>query len=280
MENYDLRYPTAVHIETWAKCNAACVFCPYPIIPRKGEKMPDELIEKILKDLEDIPDDWKWFLSPFKVNEPFLDKRLIPMLEDVNERHPNAGIRLFSNGSPMTADKIDQVARLKNVEHLWISLNDHRPDVYEDVMKIPMAKTLKRLDVLHERKSDGKFPHRVVLSKVADGTVDDLRFEGFVSGKYPEFEPFLIKRDSWIDFHDHAAIRKEVPKTKCGRWYEIDITATGVVSLCCMDGRCEYPIGDVSKDHVLDVFNAPHYRQMRTGDKPRQVYSPCNRCSY
>jgi len=242
--------------------------------------MSDELLEKILKDLEDIPQDWLWFLSPFKVNEPFLDKRLIPMLEDVNRRFPNAAIRLFSNGSPMTAEKIDRVARLGNVEHLWISLNDHRPDVYEDVMKIPLAKTLKRLDVLHERKASGDFHHKVVISKVVDGTESDHQFREWVNGRYPEFEVVLIKRDSWIGFHDHAAINQQVPKTKCLRWYEIDITATGVVSLCCMDGRCEYPIGDVSKRHVLEVFNSLYYRQMRTGEKARQAYEPCARCTY
>src|SRR5688572_20298176 len=44
-------YPYLVHLETLASCNAACGFCPYPTLERKGTRMPDDLIEKIIGDL-------------------------------------------------------------------------------------------------------------------------------------------------------------------------------------------------------------------------------------
>ena len=31
----------------------------------------------------------------------------------------------------------------------------------------------------------------------------------------------------------------------------------------CMDGKAEYPIGDVNTQHCLEIYNAPHYRQLR-----------------
>ena len=271
-------YPIAVHLETWTKCNAACNFCPYPTLVRKGNKMPDELIEKILTDLEDIPRTQPFFLSPFKVNEPFLDKRLLPLLEDVNRRMPNAILRLFSNGTPITEKKIDQLAKLRSVAHLWISLNDYRPKEYEEVMQLPLEKTLKRLDLLHRKKLEG-FPHTVVISRVVDNTFADGRFCVWAHDRYPAFAIRLIKRESWLDFYEHDAIAKEVPASTCSRWNEIDITSTGLVSLCCMDGRAQYPIGDVSKQHVLKVFNSPSYRRMRAGPWNRQAYEPCNRCT-
>jgi len=274
-----LDYPTAVQIETWTQCNAACNFCPYPTLDRKGNKMSDELLEKILNDLEDIPKTHPFFLSPFKVNEPFLDKRLLPLLEDINQRLPNALIRLFSNGTPITEKKIDRLAKLRNIEHLWISLNDYREKEYEEVMQIPLEKTLKRLDLLHQKKLNG-FPHTVIISRVVDETFADGLFYEFVNDRYPSFVVRLLKREAWIDFHDHDAIRQEIPATTCGRWYEINIMSTGVVALCCMDGEGKYPIGDVSKDHVLDVFNSPGYRRMRAGAFNRQAYDPCNRCTY
>ena len=42
-----LDYPQEVHIETLALCNAKCSFCPYPTMDRQGDRMPDELIDKI-----------------------------------------------------------------------------------------------------------------------------------------------------------------------------------------------------------------------------------------
>ncbi|MGH8677869.1 MAG: hypothetical protein ACREUQ_05895, partial [Burkholderiales bacterium] len=67
-----LDWPAFVHLETLALCNAACDFCPYPTIARKGERMPDALIEKIINDLADIPREIRFQLAPYKVSEPFL----------------------------------------------------------------------------------------------------------------------------------------------------------------------------------------------------------------
>ena len=79
-----LDFPAHVHLETNALCNAACTFCPYPTLERKGAKMPDALIAKIIEDLRDIPQTLPFQLSPFKVNEPFLDTRLFSILAQIN----------------------------------------------------------------------------------------------------------------------------------------------------------------------------------------------------
>jgi MoaA/NifB/PqqE/SkfB family radical SAM enzyme len=49
-----LDFPAVLGIETLALCNAACDFCPYPGMERKGEAMPDRLIAEIPDDIEDI----------------------------------------------------------------------------------------------------------------------------------------------------------------------------------------------------------------------------------
>jgi len=242
--------------------------------------MSDALIEKILTDLDDIPKTHPFFISPFKVNEPFLDNRLLDILDDINRRLPNAFLRLFSNGSPLTSKKIDRIETLSNVVYLWISMNDHRPIEHEEIMKLPLKATTRKLDILHDKKKSGDINHRVIISKVIDATSADEEFRGCVKSRYPLFEVSLIKRESWLDFHDHNAIPQEVPQTKCSRWSEVDITSTGVVSLCCMDGMCAHPIGDVSKQHVLEVFNSPAYSRMRKGTQDRRAYEPCNRCTY
>ena len=271
-----LDYPAAVHLETWAKCNAACSFCPYPTMDRQGIKMSGALINKILTDLEDIPKDQQFFFSPFKVNEPFLDKRLPSLLEHVNRRLPNAIFTLFSNGTPHTEEKIIRIAALKNVRHLWISLNDHRPNHYEATMKMPLARTLRRIDLLHNMP----FPHRVVISRVCDNTPADNDFAMLVENRWPRFEVSLLQRQAWIDDFEHDAISTEVPVSKCDRWWEIEITSTGRTALCCMDGHAKYSIGDVSKQHVLEVYNSPDYKRMRAGDQTRQHYTPCKICTF
>src|SRR5271167_4443670 len=126
-----LDFPAHVHLETNALCNAACNFCPYPTLERKGTKMPVELITKIIEDLRDIPQTLPFHLSPFKVNEPFLDTRLFSILAQINERLPNASLTLTTNASPITAKQLARLAGVRNLSYLWISMNDHRQAEYE-----------------------------------------------------------------------------------------------------------------------------------------------------
>src|SRR5262245_47756568 len=90
-----LDWPAIVHLETIAICNAACSFCPYPSLERKGERMPDALIAKIIDDLTAIPRDVRFQLAPYKVSDPFLEPRLFDILRTINARLPNANISII-----------------------------------------------------------------------------------------------------------------------------------------------------------------------------------------
>ena len=121
-----LDWPAIVHMETIAVCNAACDFCPYPQLERKGAKMSDALIEKIISDLADIPRDVPFQLAPYKVSDPFLEARLFDILELVNSRLPNAEISIITNGSPLTERKIQQLQQVKSMKYLSVSRSEER----------------------------------------------------------------------------------------------------------------------------------------------------------
>ncbi|MFK7927053.1 MAG: radical SAM protein, partial [Myxococcota bacterium] len=140
-------YPQHVHLETLARCNARCTFCPSPTLARTGAKLGDEVIDKVLTDLQDIPSNLPFQLSPFKVNEPFLDVRLFDILEDIQGRLPNATLALTTNASPLTPKKLARLAAISPLRTLYVSFNDHRPDVYEQAMGIPYLRTVDRLDM-------------------------------------------------------------------------------------------------------------------------------------
>lgn len=266
-EHY-LDQPKEVSIETLALCNAACTFCPYPTIERKGTRMPDELIERLVGEMASfrVP----FFFSPFKLNEPLLDARLLPLCRMMNHAVPHARLRIFTNGSPLTPEKAEQIGSLKNVEHLWVSLNEHDPAKYEALMSLRFDITARRLDVLHGTD----FPHPVVVSKVGS----DDGFKAYVSERWPKFKSFVIKRDGWLGYVDPQF--PGIPDTACGRWFELSVMATGRVSLCCMASGDEHGIGDVNTHSLLEVYNAPHWRERRERLLSRRTIGPCNRCSY
>lgn len=273
-------YPQEVHIETFAYCNAKCSFCPYPTMDRQGEKMSDALIEKIIADLMQIPRSIPFNIAPFKVNEPFLDKRIFAVCAQINERLPNAQLRLFTNGSPLTPGIIEKVAALKNVLHLWISLNEVDAELYAKLMQLPLERTLQKLDVLHELLREGKFPHPVKISRVTDRTERDQAFKAFVQQRYPLFNLFMIGAGNWTGQVDVATDRR-VPPAGCFRWYELSIMASGKVALCCMDGEGKHVIGDVNTRSVLEIYNDPGYKKMRQFTFSRKAAAaPCDTCRY
>jgi MoaA/NifB/PqqE/SkfB family radical SAM enzyme len=268
-----LNQPKEVSLETFAKCNAACSFCPYPTLSRIGTKMDDALIDRLLGEMESwtVP----FALSPFKVNEPLLDKRVLSICEEFNRRVPVGLLRMFSNGSTLTDANVDRMIGLKRLVHLWVSLNDHRPAEYEALMKLPFDRTAANLDRLHARSD---FPHNVVLSAVGRPNDDFLRY---CADRWPKFEAIVFKRDAWLGFT--WAQETEVPDDPCARWWELSIMADGTVSHCCMDGTGEYPIGSVKTDSMLSVYNNPFWRERRerlTSRRTLDDRSPCARCTY
>jgi len=95
-----------------------------------------------------------------------LDKRIFSVCEKINNQLPNAKLRLFTNGSPLTPAIVDKIAALKNVIHLWVSLNESDPESYKSLMDLPFEKTIEKLDMLHRRVAEG-YPIRFHTTRFA-----------------------------------------------------------------------------------------------------------------
>jgi radical SAM protein with 4Fe4S-binding SPASM domain len=275
-----INYPSHVHMETLAVCTASCTFCPYPTIERQGTRMSDTLIEKIIADLKDIPAHIPFQISPFKVNEPFSDNRMPDILETINAALPNATINITTNGSMLTDKKLRQLSNLKNLAYLWISFNDHRPAEYTATMKLSWEKTIAKLDMIHQARLAGWFPVKVVLSRVGDNTEADAAFPQWVNTHYPLFQTSVVQRGGWLGQVENLLHLPPVPDVGCLRWFELSVTATGKVAHCCMDGKCEWPVGDITETHALEIYNHPEYRKLRESTVTRLDASPCNKCTF
>lgn len=271
-----LNQPYEISLETLALCNAACTFCPYPTLDRKGQKMDDKTIAYLIAQMALF--EKPFYFSPFKVNEPLLDTRLIDICREVNKRCPLAVLRLFTNGSPLTGSKIDEIESLDNIAHLWVSLNDTDPERYQKLMALDFALTARRLDTLHKATESGAFSHMVVLSRVTDGTENDSEFIRYCRDRWPAFSPTLIKRDGWLGYVDPSS--PEIPATPCVRWFELSILATGIVSLCCMSSDEKFSIGNIHENTLLEIYNGHLWRDRRERMLSRKDIYPCSTCTY
>jgi sulfatase maturation enzyme AslB (radical SAM superfamily) len=276
-----LNQPREISIETLALCNAACEFCPYPTLERRGTRLDDTTLLHLIEQMRQ----WKqpFFVSPFKVNEPFLDKRLLSFCGWINSDLPLARLRIFTNGSRFTADNVQELLALKNIEHIWVSLNEVDPIRYKETMKyVAFEHVADKLDILHKAWLRA-IKHRVRVSRVSeiDPRVESERrqeFDRYVAKRWPGFVTFHIKRDGWIDFTTPA--NSSIPQGPCARWWELSITANGVAALCCMDGHGAYALGNIYDSSLDTLYNLPTMVRRRLAMINRDKIEPCNRCTY
>lgn len=281
-QKYFIDYPKEVHIETTGRCNASCVFCPHSELERKNTDMTNELFHKIITDLKNIPSNIKFHISPFKVNELLLDKDIFNKIEMINNELPNAYIRLFSNFNAATHETPIKISKIKNLSSLDISLNSLNEDEYKTLMNLNLSKTISNIKSLLEYNKNNKFIDKIILSRVGDGTDKDTEFINDVNSVFSQYknqiEILVVTPGEWINFIKSK--EKKLQDNPCLRWFEISITCTGKVSFCCMDGKCEYSIGDVHTQSILEIYNSKTYREYRLNGYQRKFIVPCNMCSY
>ncbi|MGJ8570809.1 MAG: radical SAM/SPASM domain-containing protein [Hoeflea sp.] len=281
------QYPAFVRIETMASCNAACIFCPYPKMERKGTRMSDALVEKVLADLTDIPSDHQFGISFHHMSEPLIDKRFPKYVGWVDTHLPNAHVLVNTNGSTLNAANIDFLLAARNIHEINISFNDHRAEDYEFAMKLPFGRTVANLDMLHERLEQGA-SKKVVVRRVGDGTEADAEFVEFCKARWPRFTAVAKAVKDFLGQIDvgpggepiKAMAYAEVPISGCHQWYQMTITSQGEVAICCFDGKADWVIGNVSDKHVLEVYNSDEMKIFRDRSITRlEAPEPCRSCT-
>lgn len=271
-------YPFLATIETLAKCNAACEFCPYPTLERKGEEMSEALFEKIISDLAEADPRGPMLFTLSRVNEPFLDKRIYDFAGLVETTFPKIRQMHFTNASPLNRTNFDKFLKLKSTTLLKISFNDHRKDDYERVMGIPFDRTLANVTEIHARKAAGEFAFPVRIGRVGDGTAADSDFLAWARKEFPHFEAQVSPRFDWRG--KIKDVKWTVPDLGCLQWFELHILANGVDAFCCTDSEGEYGVGDASKNHVVrDIYNHETRRRMRDLLPSRRTVAGCETCS-
>jgi hypothetical protein len=270
-------YPMQVGIESLALCNAACNFCPYPTMKRKGERMSDELIAKVISDLRDMPSDLPFDFYAVRVNEPFLDKRIFPILEQVNRDLPNARPCIFTNASALTDANLDRLCRIRNMRFFNISFNDHRPEEYRRVMQLDYTRALAAIDRVHARLQAGELKCSPSISRVCDGSDADQEFRAWVSARWPRFEVWLGRRMDWMQAVE-TPVTLPTPATGCRQWFGIHFLANGKDAFCCTDHDAAMGFGQVADTHVLDLYNRPERRRLRERVLTRPDVPQCAGC--
>ncbi len=245
----DRLYPVYIAVETVNRCNGTCPFCPANIHSeaRPYQKMSDALFEKILDEIADW-DSWDGVFSLYVNNEPFIDSRMVEMLQKARRRLPDAKMLVFTNGSLLTPEKLDAIA--DHVDLLIINNYSVEYRLNDPVQKI--------YDYVKRKKDRFKNIKIVIQKRYANEYLTNR------AGTAPN-------KKQAVKGIDHPCL---IPYT------DLTIYPSGQVGLCCSDVLETVDLGNIQNDKILSIYHCEVWkeirRKMKEGRKGIRICSNCD----
>jgi radical SAM protein with 4Fe4S-binding SPASM domain len=199
--------------------------------------------------------------------EPFLDKKFIPRLRTLRETLPDVSIEVYTNGSLLTDDVINQI---KDIPVRYsISLNGLSPETRKNIMGLndywEVIRALKTMDKLGVK-------YRVTM--VAHPTVSPEEIKGFT-----ESGGTAIQYQSWAGIQYPYERRRW---TSCPRAINgMTVRYNGDVVLCCFDPFGEVTFGNLNKETIEEIWKNDKHRnyQMMHRQGRGQELLKCEHCT-
>lgn len=233
-----------IEIETINRCNGACSFCPVNKYndPRPYKKMEKALFLSIINQLKEI--NYNGFIGMYSNNEPLLDDRLLSFLKIAKEEVPKAKLYLFTNGSTMTIEFLDELMKYLD----WITI-----DNYND--NLVLNKSLKSIynDILNK-----SYNNRVFI--------------------------YLRKENEVLYNRSGEANNRTKNKFKCKSpclypFEQVVVRPDGKLSLCCNDAVGNETMGDLNIEKLSEIWRGAKYKIVRENMfKSRERNYLCKNC--
>ena len=256
------KFPRTVQIQTRTGCNADCIWCPYgETFPTQAKGVMEQgLFERII---EECARHGVRRLSPYLMNEPFLDRDLPKKIRFMHENCPTAKVVVTSNGSMLRRDVVKEVLDLGPALHaLYISFQGVEKESYEKTMRGAMKfeQTLENVNYLVDemRRRNATYPElwiTMVDTNVIDAkkAVEYWRSKG-VRSKYTTLEN---RGGNIADAEDIAHTEMDYYTTCTRLMKQAYILFNGDMVICCTDYSRQMVLGNMVDSSVREVWNGP-----------------------
>lgn len=262
-QRFYLKY---VSLEGHTVCNQACYFCPVATDPRQAYHMPQDLYERILRQLANYRGTIE-ALSMIHYNEPTIDPLFVERVRLI--RSYGLPPAVLSNGSGLTPAKTDALLELGGLHFFSVNLSTLDRERYrKDRGKDHLPQVLRNLDYAKD-KAISETMDMVVL-----GTGDAQHQADFeaIRARYGDSR-FEVK---YFEVNDRAGylevgIKVETQKKRLAGCelvgsrplQHLHITPNAKVVLCCQDYDAVHVVGDLSEQTVAEVLTGPAMKLMR-----------------
>ena len=270
-------YPQSIQIETVNYCNAHCEFCAYKFMKRPKIAMSDEFFISLIQQIKSFAQHIQAII-PFLNGEMFLDKKIFERLQYINEQLPVASLEIFTNATLLDREKLDKLAKIKNIRFIHCSLNASNAQEYKQRVGLDFAVTHQNIVNLLKTNKKLQFTDEIVLLYVENGKENNDNFVSFVKELSLAHQVDVKHQVSYrYNYMGDIHSQRRIKNIKCHRLKTMCILADGLVSLCCMDMDGRYPLGNANVQPLLDIYNGEIARHYRKGKKFNHI--PCRNCN-
>lgn len=268
--------PRIYQIETTARCNLSCPFCPRTtqIIAKGQRDMNTEMpYEKFVDVLDRMP--WLKSIELFHFGEPFMQKDLHEYVKACKER----GIYtvIASNLNPATPKAIDRVFDA-GLDFLVMDVDSLDPERYTRMRVKGTLERMKKAVTYILSKPRSERPYCVAQTIMLDGTPEytEAQFKEWSGGLMPE-----EIRYKFLDSFRSTVLPKGIlgEKDLCREpFYGFTVHVNGDVVPCDRDWGGENVMGNVFEQGIMDIWNGEKFEEFRRQMKSPEKPAMCRKC--
>lgn len=288
-----LNFPNNIQIETTSRCNAKCEFCPYPqtSLTQPNGVMSQDLFEKIVDEISYYP---VHMIQPFLNNDPLMDKQIVPRLELILRKNPQAQVNVTTNAFLMRPEVARALAAMP-LHTIHISSNGLTPATYRQTMGIDGFAVLRNVnylwDEIRRRGSRIRLIVTAVLMSTNKHEVEDMREYWLARGVTFYLNP-LNNRAGNMSAETFARLLPFDDEVNRSQLHHVNMSGcpalmaylgilwNGDLITCCMDWRRSHVMGNAAEDTLQRLWHGQAYRKIRhLSDTGRLDEDPlCRRC--
>lgn len=260
-------FPLTVQIQTQTGCNGACVFCPYILSVEHVPKgtMSDELFQRIIHEIAQHKNTRR--ISPYLMNEPFLDPKILERSRYIKKVIPKSKIVVTTNGSKLLPNVIDDIVKDNPFHHIFISMQGIEKESYEKTMRgsLKFEETKRNIEYLIQKRNEHCPKLKITVTMVKTNLIDVDKAVNYwkslgVNSKYTALENRGGNNSAFRKLNPGKVVQFK----HCTRLFkQAYILFNGDMVLCCTDYFKKMVLGNVAESSIYEVWNSPRAIKIR-----------------
>ncbi len=261
-------FPRTVQIQTQTGCNARCVFCPYKdsykVVP--SGRMDDRLFERIVDEIAEYGVTRR--ISPYLMNEPFLDPDLLRRARVIRDRVRRAKVVVTTNAGKLTPAIVDDLVRDNPFHAVYVSMQGIDKEPYEATMggSLRYETTDGHVNYLIAQRDKHAPGLKIVVTMIKTNVIDAEKAVRHWRSKGVESKYTMLENRGG---NTHSAFERiNAGGTRvfkdCTRLFKhAYILFNGDMVLCCTDYFKTMVLGNVAESSIYEVWNGPRAVKIR-----------------